>query len=183
VSGFGRDAEAQFESLLAADPRLKQLWAHARRVSPVLRYSNYQRTILRGVGPGWALVGDAFGFVDPIFSSGLWLAMDGARALAAAVRSESPGAYRRYQRRELLHFDAWRRLVSYYYDGRIFELIRLGNPEQANWIGRLVNPHVSKRVSRILTGESTTARYSRWLLEFMIAQGLRDLGPSELRVR
>jgi flavin-dependent dehydrogenase len=183
VSGFGRDAEAQFESMLAADPRLKQLWAHARRVSPVLRYSNYQRTTLRGVGPGWALVGDAFGFVDPIFSSGLLLAMDGARALAAAVRSGSPGAYRRYQQRQLLHFDAWRRLVSYYYDGRIFELIRLGHPEQANWIGRLVNPHVSKRVSRILTGESTTARYSRWLLGFMIAQGLRGRGPSDLRVR
>jgi len=183
VSRFGRDALAQFEGLLAADPRLKLLTAHARRVSPVLRYSNYQRTTLRGVGPGWALVGDAFGFVDPIFSSGLLLAMDGARALAAAVRVGSPGAYRRYQQRQLLHFAAWRRLVSYYYDGRIFELIRLGHPEQANWIGRLVNPHVSKRVSRILTGESTTTRYSRWLLGFMITHGLRGMGPSELRVR
>jgi len=183
VSGFGRDAQAQFEGLLGADPRLKQLTAGARRVSPVLRYSNYQRTTLRGVGPGWALAGDAFGFVDPIFSSGLLLAMDGARALAAAVRVDSPGAYRRYQERQLLHFAAWRRLVSYYYDGRIFELIRLGNPEQANWVGRLVNPHVSKRVSRILTGESTTAPYSRWLLGFMITHGLRGMGPSELRVR
>ena len=183
VSRFGRDAEAQFEGMLEADPRLKQLTAHGRRVSPVLRYSNYQRTTLRGVGPGWALVGDAFGFVDPIFSSGLLLAMDGARALAVAVRAGSPGAYRRYQERQLLHFAAWRRLVSYYYDGRIFELIRLGHPGQANWIGRLVNPHVSKRVSRILTGESTTTRYSRWLLGFMITHGLRGMGPSELRVR
>jgi flavin-dependent dehydrogenase len=183
VRGFGRDPEVQFESMLEADPRLKLLWAHGRRVSPVLRYSNYQRTTLRGVGPGWALVGDAFGFVDPIFSSGLLLAMDGARALAAAVRVGSPGAYRRYQERQLLHLAAWRRLVSYYYDGRIFELIRLGNPEQANWIGRLVNPHVTKRVSRILTGESTADRYSRWLLDFMIAQGLRGRGPSDLRVR
>jgi hypothetical protein len=46
-----------------------------------------------------------------------------------------------------------------------------------------VNPHVSKRVSRILTGESTTDRYSRWLLGFMITHGLRGMGPSELRVR
>jgi flavin-dependent dehydrogenase len=183
ASAFGRDAEAQFEGLLAADPRLKQLTARGRRVTPVLRYSNYQRTTLRGVGPGWALVGDAFGFIDPIFSSGLLLAMDGARALAAAVRAGSRGAYRRYQARQLLHYAAWRRLVSYYYDGRIFELIRLGHPEQENWIGRLVNPHVTKRVSRILTGESTTAPYSRWLLGFMIRHGLRGMGPSELRIR
>jgi len=83
----------------------------------------------------------------------------------------------------LRHYAAWRRLVSYYYDGRIFELIRLGRPVRENWVGRLVNPHVSRRVSRILTGESTTARYSRWLLDFMITHGLRGLGPSELRIR
>ena len=183
VAGFGRDAAAQFDGLLAADPHLKQLTASARRVSPVVRYSNYQRTTLRGVGPGWALVGDAFGFVDPIFSSGLFLAMDGARALARAIRAGTLRAFARYESRELLHYAAWRRLVSYYYDGRFFELIRLGNPAEPNWIGRIVNPHVTKQVARILTGESTTAPYSRWLLEFMVTRGLRLPGPSELRIR
>ena len=81
------------------------------------------------------------------------------------------------------HAAAWRRLVSYYYDGRFFELIRLGSPAEPNWLGRLVNPHVTKQVARILTGESTTARYSRWLLEFMVTRGLRLPGPSELRIR
>jgi hypothetical protein len=38
-------------------------------------------------------------------------------------------------------------------------------------------------VARILTGEATTAPYSRWLLDFMIARGLRMQGPSELRIR
>jgi flavin-dependent dehydrogenase len=183
VGAFGRDAAAQFDGLLAADPHLKQLAARARRVSPVVRYSNYQRTTLRGFGPGWALVGDAFGFIDPIFSSGLFLAMDGARALAAAVRAGTPRAYQRYEARELRHYAAWRRLVSYYYDGRFFELIRLGSPKEPNWIGRLVNPHVTRQVARILTGESTTAPYSRWLLDFMITRGLRLPGPSELRIR
>jgi flavin-dependent dehydrogenase len=183
VSGFGRDATAQFDGILQADPHLKQLTASGRRVTPVLRYGNYQRTNLRGVGPGWALVGDAFGFVDPIFSSGLFLAMDGARALADAVCAGTQRAYRRYEDRELRHYAAWRRLVSYYYDGRIFELIRLGHPQRANWIGRLVNPHVTRHVSRILTGESTTAPYSRWLLGFTITHGLRGAGESELRIR
>ncbi len=183
VAGFGRDAAAQFDGICAADSHLKQLTASARRVSPAVRYGNYQRTTRVGVGPGWALVGDAFGFVDPIFSSGLLLAMDGARALAGAVRAGTPEAFQRYEARTLRHHEAWRRLVGYYYDGRIFELIRLGHPAEINWIGRLVNPHVSKHVSRILTGESTTARYSRWLLDFMIARGLRSRGPSELRIR
>jgi len=183
VAGFGRDAAAQFDGICAADSHLKQLTAHASRVSPVVRYGNYQRTTRVGVGPGWALVGDAFGFVDPIFSSGLLLAMDGARSLADAVRVGTPAAFRRYEARTLRHHEAWRRLVGYYYDGRIFELIRLGHPAEVNWIGRFVNPHVSKHVSRILTGESTTARYSRWLLDFMIARGLHGTEPSDLRIR
>ncbi len=183
LAGFGSDPAAHFDGICAADAHLKQLTARAARVSPVVRYGNYQRTTRVGVGPGWALVGDAFGFVDPIFSSGLLLAMDGAHALAGAVRLGTPAAFRRYQARTLRHHQAWRRLVGYYYDGRIFELIRLGRPAEVNWIGRLVNPHVSKHVSRILTGESTTARYSRWLLDFMIARGLRGREPSELRIR
>jgi flavin-dependent dehydrogenase len=183
LAGFGRDAEAQFDGICAADPRLKSLTAESRRLSPVLRYGNYQWTTRVGVGPGWALVGDAFGFIDPIFSSGLLLAMDGARALADAVRPGTPAAFRRYEARTMRHHEAWRRLVGYYYDGRIFELIRLGRPDEPNWIGRLVNPHVRKHVSRILTGEATTARYSRWLLDFMIARGLRGSEPSELRIR
>jgi flavin-dependent dehydrogenase len=183
VSGFGRDAASQFDGIVEADAHLKHLTAHGRRVSPVLRYNNYQRTTLRGVGPGWALVGDALGFVDPVFSSGLFLAMDGARALAAAIRAGTPRAFRRYEARERVHYAAWRRLVSYYYDGRFFDLIRLGSPKEKNWIGRIVNPHVTRHVARILTGEATTAHYSRWLLEFMITHALPAQGPSELRIR
>lgn len=183
LAGFGREAIAQFEGLCAADPRLQQLTARCRRLSPVLRYGNYQWTTRVGVGPGWALVGDAFGFADPIFSSGLLLAMDGAMALARAVRTGTPAAFRRYEVRTRRHHAAWRRLVGTYYDGRIFELIRLGDPAEANWIGRLVNPHVRKHVSRVLTGEATTGRYSRWLFDFMIERGLPGPGPSELRIR
>ena len=34
-------------------------------------------------GPGWILVGDAFAFLDPVFSSGVYLAMSGAEQAAA----------------------------------------------------------------------------------------------------
>jgi len=36
-------------------------------------------------GPGWMLVGDAFAFIDPVFSSGVYLAMCGAEQAAQAV--------------------------------------------------------------------------------------------------
>ena len=36
-------------------------------------------------GPGWVLVGDAFAFIDPVFSSGVYLAMHSAEQAAQAV--------------------------------------------------------------------------------------------------
>jgi flavin-dependent dehydrogenase len=36
-------------------------------------------------GPGWMLIGDAFAFVDPVFSSGVYLAMSGAEHAAQAI--------------------------------------------------------------------------------------------------
>ena len=182
VASFGREADAQFDGIAAADPRLKQLFQAGRRVSSVVRYGNYQRTNLRGVGDGWALAGDAFGFVDPIFSSGLFLAMDGAIALARALRTGSEAALTHYERRQLRHLAAWRELISYYYDGRLFELVALGNPEHAHWFGRLVNGHVTRHVARNLTGESTTSAYSRWLLRFVVEHALTEGGePHRIR--
>jgi flavin-dependent dehydrogenase len=36
-------------------------------------------------GPGWVLVGDAFAFLDPVFSSGVYLAMSGAEQAVEVV--------------------------------------------------------------------------------------------------
>ena len=36
-------------------------------------------------GPGWILIGDAFAFLDPVFSSGVYLAMSGAEQAAQVV--------------------------------------------------------------------------------------------------
>ena len=39
----------------------------------------------RAAGPRWILAGDAYAFLDPIFSSGVFLAMHGAERAAAVV--------------------------------------------------------------------------------------------------
>jgi flavin-dependent dehydrogenase len=49
---------------------------------------NYSYDSVRMGGPGWVLVGDAFAFLDPVFSTGVYLAMSGAE-LAAQVVDEA----------------------------------------------------------------------------------------------
>jgi flavin-dependent dehydrogenase len=100
-------------------------------------------------------VGDAFAFIDPVFSSGLFLGMEGARSLAEAIRAGTPAALRRYERRYLRHIEAWRRAIGYFYDGRFFALFRIRDDARMRSTGRLIDRHATKHVLRIFTGATT----------------------------
>jgi flavin-dependent dehydrogenase len=63
-------------------------WARmsaAEMISEVRVTGNYSYTCSRMAGPGWVMVGDAYAFVDPVFSSGVYLAMHSGKQAAALV--------------------------------------------------------------------------------------------------
>ncbi|HXD36038.1 MAG TPA: NAD(P)/FAD-dependent oxidoreductase [Rhodanobacter sp.] len=81
----GRTVEFLFDTLKLSPA----LWArvqHAELIDNEVRVTgNYSYDASRMGGPGWVLVGDAFAFLDPVFSSGVYLAMSGAEQAAAVV--------------------------------------------------------------------------------------------------
>lgn len=189
---YGDTPEQHFDALIAHDPVTRQWSAEAKRVSDVIKYTNYQLLSTRGVGPapkqggpGWAMVGDAFGFVDPVFSSGLLIGMEGAAALAKALveGGGSARALRRFEEQTTHSLATWQKLVDYFYDGRLFTLFQVGEVVRQTPIGRLLDFHFAKHMPRIFTGEGTTSRYSQALLDFMIRRGLAGNDPRELEVR
>ncbi len=182
LAEYGHGAEEQFDACLRHDPVLRSWGCTAKRLTPVMKYTNYQARCERGVGPGWALAGDAFGFVDPVFSSGLLLGMDGAWALAQALFDGSERALRRYERRVLHHLSTWQRLVGYFYDGRLFTLFKVGEVQAQRFPGRLLDAHFRRHLPRIFTGEATRSRYSVGLLDFMVRYALTGEDPRQLAV-
>ena len=58
---------------------------NAERVAPVHVTGNYSYTCTQMTGPGWVMVGDAYAFVDPVFSSGVYLGMNSAEQAAQVV--------------------------------------------------------------------------------------------------
>ena len=81
----GRGREFLLRSLKAnpaAWTRLQQAELIDDKVHVAGNYT-YDSTCMGG--PGWMLVGDAFAFLDPVFSSGVYLAMTGAERAAAVV--------------------------------------------------------------------------------------------------
>jgi flavin-dependent dehydrogenase len=77
------------EFLLDTLKRSPALWRrveHAELIGDEVRVTgNYSYDSARMGGPGWVLVGDAFAFLDPVFSSGVYLAMTGAEQAAGVV--------------------------------------------------------------------------------------------------
>jgi len=70
---------------LAKAPAAIERMAKAERVADVRATGNYSYTSDRMAGPGWIMVGDAFAFIDPVFSSGVYLAMNSAEKGADLV--------------------------------------------------------------------------------------------------
>jgi flavin-dependent dehydrogenase len=194
---LGRTPEERLEHAIAADPGLKSILGRGRRVSEVATYANYQQISERGHGRGWVMIGDAFGFVDPMLSPGVFLALRSAEQLADALapwlrRQETPSpaeldtvltAYAATQDEMLT---AWLELVAYLYDGRLAALIQAGRswmPESPGLFKRAMQQHIARHVGLLASGAATTSRYSRGLLRFLGRYGLRGVDPADLAIR
>ena len=81
----GRTVEFLLDTLKLS-PALWQRVQNAELIDDEVRVTgNYSYDSTQMGGPGWVLVGDAFAFLDPVFSSGVYLAMSGAEQAAAVV--------------------------------------------------------------------------------------------------
>lgn len=109
----GRTVEFLHETL----KRSPALWRRLERAeligNEVRVTGNYSYDSTRIGGPGWVLVGDAFAFLDPVFSSGVYLAMSGAEQAANVVdgalrnpttESTLLGRYEKRQRAGMVRF-------------------------------------------------------------------------------
>jgi flavin-dependent dehydrogenase len=81
----GRTVEYLLETL-RLNPGLWRRLEHAQLIGNEVRVTgNYSYDSKQMGGIGWVMIGDAFAFLDPVFSSGVYLAMSGAEQAAQVV--------------------------------------------------------------------------------------------------
>lgn len=124
----GETTEQRFERIVGRSARMRELLGPGRRTSKVVGISDYASFSSRFAGDGWVMVGDAASFLDPVFSTGVFLAMAmGERAAKAIDRALSRkgrvdardlAGYERESRRLVARF---RRFVYAFYDPVFFE--------------------------------------------------------------
>lgn len=100
-----------YEAAIGKSVYVRELLAPATRVTELRCVADYSYRPSRLVGPGFLLVGDAGNFIDPIWSTGVFLATTGARLAARAIAE----SLRAGDDRALLEYEAAvRRLVGRY---------------------------------------------------------------------
>lgn len=197
AASLGATPEARLDAAIAGHPALARTLAPARRVTDVATYSNYQLISTRGIGRGWAAIGDAFGFVDPMLSPGVMVGLRSAEMLAACLapwRTSRDGftpavlasAMTPYAR-ELTHLlQAWMELVEHLYDGRMLALFRAGTDmmtENGSRFAQMLQDHIEANIAGLASGTSITSPYSRGLLRFLGRHGLRGVSPAPLAIQ
>jgi flavin-dependent dehydrogenase len=132
--------EEQFWQALRAEPRLHALLARAETVRPVGEIIGYAATVTGLHGRHFALLGNAAEFLDPVFSSGVTIAMKSASLAAGVLERQLRGESVDWQRdfAEPLNYgvETFRAFVSGWYDGSLQDVIFF--PRQQPAIRRMI---------------------------------------------
>jgi flavin-dependent dehydrogenase len=142
------DPEKFFFDTIAQCPALAERLRGATLSSPVTATGNYSYEVKRATGRNYLLVGDAFTFIDPVFSTGVLFAMQSAFAGADAIETCLDDA--RNAARALRAFDRAMR-----HGPKVFSwfIYRVTTPTLRNLFMGPGNPRLQEAVLSVLAGD------------------------------
>jgi flavin-dependent dehydrogenase len=119
----GRDRDAIWSEVLEVVPAVAQRLRGGVLARPVEATADFQYRLRELAGDGWVAIGDAGAFLDPVFSSGVHLAMTGAERAAEAARHALAGGrapvardFSRYARQTRAQLGVYARFIYAWYD-------------------------------------------------------------------
>ena len=122
----GLEPEELLNQTIAATPWIAERMRNAERTTQIYARRDFSYRMKQIVGENYALVGDAAGFIDPIFSTGVFIAMKSADVAASAVESRlSNGSMRRlkkYERDVTGALSKYFRFISNFYRREFLEV-------------------------------------------------------------
>jgi flavin-dependent dehydrogenase len=148
--------EAIFHEAVAKAPEASDRMRHATQLMPLRATGDYSWKFSSFATRRILLTGDAAGFVDPIFSSGIMLALKSSlRAAEMVIRAEAGHRAlhlqecRRYTREITRWMNQYARIIRTFYDRAGFEVFMNPSPilQIPFSIGRLVGGDVQPRFS------------------------------------
>jgi flavin-dependent dehydrogenase len=151
----GVSHEEFFHSLVRRNRTFSHVMQDAERIRPWWIEGDYSYKVDRFAGPGWLLIGDALRFVDPVFSSGVDVALFSAlfayETITEAWRTgDERQAFAAYQRRVETGVDLWYELIDTFYKLQVLVSRYASSPRWREMLIRTLqgNPYIPETQTR-----------------------------------
>ncbi|MCC4833462.1 NAD(P)/FAD-dependent oxidoreductase [Shewanella sp. 10N.7] len=140
------DLEEQLWQLLNEEPGLKALLSNAKVLQPCASLKGYSANVSTLATSQFALLGNAGEFLDPVFSSGVTIAMQSASMAVETLIKQLDGNevdwQQEYAKPLMQGVNTFRTYVQAWYDGRFQDVIFYDDP----------NPTIKQMICSILAG-------------------------------
>jgi flavin-dependent dehydrogenase len=171
--------EDLLEKFVAEQPLMAERMKKAVRVSPVYSASDFSYRTSPLCGERWLLAGDAAGFIDPVFSSGVFLAIMSAEKAADALNevladeAKRERAFSKYAKSVNRIMDIYLTFVNAWYQRSKEFLEVFLNPTETMQIAAAVNAVLAGN-----EGKSLAIKWRMWLFySFVFAQRFVAFSP------
>src|SRR5437660_4113393 len=160
-------AEDFLEQASAEQPIIAKRMTNAQRVSQVYVEADFSYRSARLHGDRWLLAGDAAGFIDPIFSSGVFLAVFSGELAADALNEvldhphKAKRLFPQYERAVNRAMDVYLRFVNAWYTKEFIEVFLA--PRNVLGLAPAVNAVLGGNV-----GNSFPIRWRMWVFYFLV---------------
>ncbi len=156
--------EEFWEHIIYNNPSASKRYAESKRIVEVNSLSGYSAAVTKLFGKNFILTGNASEFLDPVFSSGVTLALESgskaAELTARELRGESVDYKVEFEDYMMLGIDVFRDYVNGWYDGTLQTIL----------FSQKKNPQITKKIVSILSGyvwdkENSFVSSSKYALE------------------
>lgn len=144
--GAAADPMAVLRAMARAAPNLERILKHAVWDTPAGAIGGYSASVRRLHGPGYALLGNAAEFLDPVFSSGVTIALRSSKLAADALHRQLGGAQVDWQTAFadplMVGVETFRAYVQGWYSGEFQDVVFYEHAQ----------PEIRRMISSILAG-------------------------------
>ncbi len=127
IEAYGADPDERLNALVAQSGRMADLLANATTARPTGEIRGYAASVTQLVGDRYALLGNAAEFLDPVFSSGVTIALKSAGLAANLVdrqlRDEAVDWQGEFVDELMVGVETFRACVAAWYDGSLQRII------------------------------------------------------------
>jgi flavin-dependent dehydrogenase len=163
----GLSAEEFLQRAIEEQPLLMQQMRNAERVTPVRTAADFSYRSRHLTGDRWMLAGDAAGFIDPVFSSGVFLAVLAGEQAADALHevldrpAKRKKLFARYERSINKAMDVYLRFVDAWYSKEFIEVFL--HPQDLFQIPPAVNAVLGGNI-----GDSFAIKWRMWVFYMLV---------------